>query len=136
MKFPLLYITVCLLLLASCKTVPITGRKQLNMVPDFMIRELAFSQYDSVVKNSPALSPEDARAQIVYRVGNRIKKAVETYLSENHLTKELKNFKWEFNTIREDVVNAWCMPGGKVVVYTGLLPVAETEEGLAICLLP
>lgn len=116
----------------SCKTVPITGRKQLNMVPDFMIRELAFSQYDSVVKNSPTLAPEDPRAQIVDRVGHRIQKAVETYLKENNLNKEIKKFQWEFNTIRDEMVNAWCMPGGKVVVYTGLLPVAETEDGLAV----
>lgn len=126
------YGILLLLVIISCKTVPITGRKQLNMVPDFMIRELAFSQYDSVVKNSPTLSPEDSRAQIVGRVGHRIQTAVETYLNENNLSKETKNFKWEFNTIRDEVVNAWCMPGGKVVVYTGLLPVAETEEGLAV----
>jgi len=102
------------------------------MVPDFMIRELAFSQYDSVVKNSPTLSPEDPRAQIVDRVGRRIQKAVENYLMENNLNKEIKKFQWEFNTIRDEMVNAWCMPGGKVVVYTGLLPVAETENGLAV----
>jgi predicted Zn-dependent protease len=126
------YVIPFLMVIISCKTVPITGRKQLNMVPDFMIRELAFTEYDSVVKNSPTLSLEDPRAQIVTRVGNRIKTAVEIYLSENHLSKEIKNFKWEFNTIRKDVINAWCMPGGKVVVYTGLLPLAETEECLAI----
>lgn len=132
MKRILMLLAVCLFILVSCKTVPITGRKQLNMVPDFMIRELAFSQYDSVVKNSPTLSLEDPRAQIVDRVGHRIQIAVETYLSENNLSKETKNFKWEFNTIRDEMINAWCMPGGKVVVYTGLLPVAETEEGLAV----
>lgn len=124
--------TGCLCILISCKTVPITGRKQLNMVPDFMIRELSFSQYDSFIKNSLALSPDDSRAQVVIRVGNQIQQAVEKYMKDNNLTKEIKNFKWEYNTIVDSVINAWCMPGGKVVVYTGLLPVAETEEGLAV----
>lgn len=120
------------LLLVSCKTVPVTGRKQLNLVPDFMIKEMAFTQYDSVVKASPTLSQYDARAQLVTRVGNRIQQAVERYMLENNMSKDLKNFKWEFNTINENIINAWCMPGGKVVVYTGLLPVTQTEEGLAV----
>lgn len=132
MKSLLLLAINSFLLLAACRTVPITGRKQLNLVPDFLIRELAFSEYDSVVKNSPTLTLEDPRAQIVARVGNRIQKAVETYLMEHNLNKEIKKFQWEFHTIKDEIINAWCMPGGKVVVYTGLLPVAETEEGLAI----
>ncbi|HQW43817.1 MAG TPA: M48 family metallopeptidase [Chitinophagaceae bacterium] len=116
----------------SCKTVPVTGRTQLNLVPDFMIKEMAFTQYDSVVKASPTLSQFDTRAQMVTRVGNRIQTAVENYMQQNNMQKELKNFKWEFNTINENIVNAWCMPGGKVVVYTGLLPITQSEEGLAV----
>jgi predicted Zn-dependent protease len=116
----------------SCKTVPVTGRKQLNLVPDFMIREMAFTQYDSVVKASPTLTQYDNRAQMVTRVGSRIQQAVEAYMTQNNINKDLKNFKWEFNTIQENIINAWCMPGGKVVVYTGLLPVTQTEEGLAV----
>jgi predicted Zn-dependent protease len=116
----------------SCKTVPVTGRKQINLVPDFMIREMAFSQYDSVVRKSPTLSQNDARAQMVLKVGNRIKQAVELYMTQNKMEKDLQKFQWEFNTIQEDIINAWCMPGGKVVVYTGLLPVSQTEEGLAV----
>ena len=116
----------------SCKTVPVTGRTQLNLVPDFMIKEMAFTQYDSVVKASPTLSQFDTGAQMVTRVGNRIQTAVENYMQQNNMQKELKNFKWEFNTINENIVNAWCMPGGKVVVYTGLLPITQSEEGLAV----
>jgi predicted Zn-dependent protease len=119
-------------LFVACKTVPVTGRKQLNLVPDFMIREMAFTQYDSVVKASPTLSQYDARAQMVARVGYRIQQAIESYMLQNNMSKDLKNFKWEFNTINENIVNAWCMPGGKVVVYTGLLPLTQTEEGLAV----
>jgi predicted Zn-dependent protease len=115
-----------------CKTVPLTGRKQLNLVPDYMIKELAFSQYDSFVKASRTLPASNESAQMVIRVGTRIQKAVETYMHENGLGKDLKNFKWEYNTVEDSTINAWCMPGGKVVVYTGLLPVAQTEEGLAV----
>lgn len=127
-------ITLCIAAttITACKTVPVTGRKQLNLVPDFMIKELAFSQYDSVVKVSNTLSQFDERAAMVTRVGTRIQTAVETYMKQNNMSKYLKNFKWEFNTIQEEIVNAWCMPGGKVVVYTGLLPVSQTEEGLAV----
>jgi predicted Zn-dependent protease len=135
MKIHRSYLLFALLLtgfLNSCKTVPVTGRKQLNLVPDFMIKELAFTQYDSVVKASPTLSQYDARAQQVTQTGTRIQRAVETYMQQNNMSKDLKSFKWEFNTINEDIINAWCMPGGKVVVYTGLLPYSQTEEGLAV----
>lgn len=123
---------LALVILQSCKTVPVTGRKQLNLVPNSMIQAMAFSQYDSVVKASPTLSQYDTRAQMVSKVGSRIQQAVETYMQQNNMSKDLKNFKWEYNTIEENIVNAWCMPGGKVVVYTGLLPVSQTEEGLAV----
>ena len=118
--------------LASCKTVPVTGRKQLNLVPDFLIREMAFTQYDSVVRYSPTLPQTDTRAAMVNRVGQRIRQAVEAYMLQNNMSKELKSFQWEFNTIQENIVNAWCMPGGKVVVYTGLLPVTQNETALAV----
>lgn len=121
-----------ILLNTSCKTIPVTGRKQLNLVPDFLIRELAFTQYDSVVRNSPTLTLYDERAAMVHRVGTRIQQAVETYLTQNNMTRELKSFKWEFNTIQENIANAWCMPGGKVVVYTGLLPITQNETALAV----
>lgn len=123
---------IALLIVASaCKTVPVTGRKQLSLVPDFMIKELAFSQYDSIVKVSRTLSATDQRAQMVTRIGTRIQHSVETYLQQLNMHKELKSFDWAFNTIDENIVNAWCMPGGKVVVYTGLLPVTQNETALA-----
>jgi predicted Zn-dependent protease len=116
----------------ACKTVPVTGRKQLNLVPNSMIQALAFSEYDSVVKASPTLMQTDDRAQMVTRVGSRIQLAVETYLQQNNMSKEVRNFKWEFNTVNQNIVNAWCMPGGKVVVYTGLLPITQNETALAV----
>lgn len=128
----LFLLTTAVFTISSCKKVPVTGRKQLNLVPDFMIKELAFTQNDSVVKASPTLTQYDARAQQVTKVGSRIQQAVEAYMSQNNMGKDLKNFKWAFNTINEDIINAWCMPGGKVVVYTGLLPYSQTEAGLAV----
>ncbi|GAB2826350.1 M48 family metallopeptidase [Ferruginibacter profundus] len=116
----------------ACKTVPVTGRKQLNLVPNAMIQAMAFSQYDSVVKISNTLSQYDTRAQMVTRVGSKIQKAVEAYMQQNNMSKEIKSFKWEYNTINEETINAWCMPGGKVVVYTGLLPVTQNETALAV----
>ena len=116
----------------ACKTVPVTGRKQLNLVPNSMIQALAFSQYDSVVKASPTLPQYDERSQMVTRVGTKIQQAVETYMQQGNMSRDLRNFKWEFNTINENIVNAWCMPGGKVVVYTGLLPVTQNETALAV----
>lgn len=126
------YALAALVLTISCKTVPLTGRKQLNMVPNSIITTLSFTAYDSLVKISPVLSQNDERAQMVTRAGTKIQQAVESYMQQNNMSKELKNFKWEFNTINEDIINAWCMPGGKVVVYSGLLPVSQTEEGLAV----
>jgi predicted Zn-dependent protease len=125
-------LSIVVMMIAACKTVPVTGRKQLNLVPNSMIQAMAFSEYDSVVKVSHTLTQYDERAQMVTRVGSRIQAAVESYLLKNNMSKEIKNFKWEYNTIQEDIVNAWCMPGGKVVVYTGLLPVTQNETALAV----
>lgn len=69
---------------------------------------------------------------MVTRVGTKIQQAVESYMQQNNMGKELKNFKWEYNTISDNTVNAWCMPGGKVVVYTGLLPITQNENALAV----
>ena len=134
MKYSWLVYSLAALVLtiSSCKTVPVTGRKQLNLVPNSLITTMSFSAYDSVVKASPTLLQNDERAQMVTRAGTKIQQAVETYMQQNNMSKELKNFKWEFNTINENIVNAWCMPGGKVVVYTGLLPVTQNETALAV----
>lgn len=131
-RIPLLSLLLGGMLWSACKTVPVTGRKQLNLVPDFLIREMAFTAYDSVIRYSPTLSQDQNQAAMVTRVGSRIQKAVETYMQEQQLGKDLKSFRWEFNTIEDNNVNAWCMPGGKVVVYTGLLPIAQSEAGLAV----
>lgn len=130
LKFNWLF--VALLLIMGCKTVPITGRKQLNLVPDVLIREIAFSQYDEVLRQSKTLSQDDELAKLVTKVGTKIQLAVETYMNANNMQKDVKKMKWAFNTVDENIANAWCMPGGKVVVYSGLLPIAQSETGLAV----
>lgn len=120
-----------ILLISSCSQVAITGRKQFNLVPDSVMNSLSFQSYGEVLSQSK-LSSDARQTQMVKRVGAGIQKAVEKYCNENNLSDRLEGYKWEFNLIEDPSVNAWCMPGGKVVVYTGLLPVAGNEAGLAV----
>lgn len=114
-----------------CSTVPITGRSQLNLIPASEINALSFQQYDEFLKNNK-LSTDAEKSAMVKRVGVNIQRAVETYFAQNNLSRELQGYAWDFNLVESPEVNAWCMPGGKVVVYTGLLPVAQDETGLAV----
>lgn len=119
-------------LLAACATVPLTGRTQLNLVSDSQLMQMSLTNYDKILKESK-LSRNQKQTAMVRRVGGRIARAAEEFLRENGLEAEIKNYQWEFNLIEDDkMVNAWCMPGGKVAVYTGLLPVAQNETGLAV----
>lgn len=117
--------------LLSCSTVPITGRQQLNLVPDSEIMALSYQQYGEFIKGS-RLSQNQTQEAMVKRVGGNIQKAVETYFAQNKLSGELSGFAWEYNLIDSSEVNAFCMPGGKVVVFTGILPATKTEAGLAV----
>ncbi len=115
----------------SCQTVPITGREQLSLIPAGTILPMSFNEYrDFLAKHRVVVQGE--QAEMVKRVGLRIEHAVERYFSEHGLASRLKDYRWEFNLVDDKEVNAWCMPGGKVVVYTGILPVARDENGLAV----
>ncbi|MEJ5262333.1 MAG: M48 family metallopeptidase [Ignavibacterium sp.] len=114
-----------------CSTVPITGRKQLTLIPASEINALSFQQYDEFLKQNKLSSDKEA-VSMVKRVGVNIQKAVETYFAQNNLSDQLKGYQWEFNLVESEEVNAWCMPGGKVVVYTGILPLTKDETGLAV----
>ena len=118
-------------LFISCSTVPLTGRSQLNMIPSSEMLAMSFQQYDQFLKENK-LSTNQAEVDMVKRVGVNIQQAVEQYLSDHNLTSRLNGYKWDFNLIEDEQVNAWCMPGGKVVVYTGILPVTIDEAGLAV----
>jgi predicted Zn-dependent protease len=120
-----------LLCQSSCTQVAITGRKQLNIVPDSMMNSMALQSYNEFI-SANKLSNNAGQTRMVKDVGARIQKAVEKYCAENNLSSRIQNYQWEFNLVEDPNVNAWCMPGGKVVVYTGLLPVAQNEAGLAV----
>jgi predicted Zn-dependent protease len=118
-------------LLLSCSTVPVTGRRQLNLVPTSSLNSMSFQQYSEFI-SSHKLSDDVEATQMVRRVGNRIKEAAERYLTQQGAAGALKGYSWEFNLVEDSLINAWCMPGGKVVVYTGILPVTQDETGLAV----
>ncbi len=124
------------LLTAACgttNTVPITGRKTRLLVDDAQILSLSTQQYQDYMK-SAKLSTNATNTILVKRVGQRLSTAVENFLKNNGYAQELQNFQWEFNLVNSNEVNAFCMPGGKIVVYEGLLPVTQDETGLAIVL--
>lgn len=117
--------------LVACSTVPITGRRQLDLIPQSTMLSMSFEQYAVFLKENPVSKDPEATA-MVQRVGKRIQKAVETYFAEKKLASQLEGYAWEFHLVESDEVNAWCMPGGKVVVYTGILPYTQDENGLAV----
>jgi predicted Zn-dependent protease len=117
--------------LAGCSEVEITGRRQLTLVPDSMINSMSSQSYGEFLAQHK-LSADVEKTQMVKRTGTRIQKAIEQYCAQKCIENRLAGYQWEFNLIEDPNVNAWCMPGGKVVVYTGLLPVAKTETGLAV----
>ncbi len=133
MKF--IYITFVLALgfTLGCQTNPVTGRKSLGLVSSSEMQSMSYTEYSSFL-SSHKLSSNTEQTAMVKRVGSKIQKAVETYLTQNGKSSQLSGFKWEFNLVEDPAVNAWCMPGGKVVVYTGIMPVVESEAGLAVVL--
>jgi len=132
MKKILLSITVLSLLLLDCSKNAVTGKRALTLLPESQMMNMSFTEYDKFLAEHPPLPDNDERVLLVRRCGIRIQKAVEQYYADKKATKDLEGFKWTFNVVDENTVNAWCMPGGKVVVYTGLLPVTLTEQGLAV----
>lgn len=121
-----------LFLAVSCATVPFTERSTLHLVSDQEMVALSLTEYDKIVRQS-RLSNDPAKVKMVRTVGARIARATEELLRERGQASDVQNYKWEFNLIQDDkTVNAWCMPGGKVAVYTGILPVAKDETGLAV----
>ena len=131
MKKYLLFSLAIYGLILSCQTVPITGRQQLNIVPSDTVMGMSFQEYNTFLKKHKVIT-NTKESHLVNRVGERIESAVERYFSEHNMSDRLRGYKWEFNLVEDDAINAWCMPGGKVVVYTGILPLAKGEEGLAV----
>jgi len=119
-----------IMFMISCSTVPITGRKQLNLVNDAQILPMAFEQYEGFLKQNKLSSNAEMTNQ-VRTVGKRISGAVDRYMRANGMTANADAYRWEFNLVEDNTVNAWAMPGGKTVFYTGIMPIAKNEDGVA-----
>lgn len=126
----LLSLTALFLLMACSKTV-FTGRKTLNLIPIATLNQMSFTEYRSFLSQNKAVS-SGKDVELVRRVGNDLKAAVDVYYRSKKMEKDLKDFSWEFNVVDDPTVNAFCMPGGKVVVYTGILKVTQNEDALAV----
>lgn len=117
-------------LFAGCSRAPITGRKQLILIPNSEVLSLGASNYKEVI-NTSKLSANAEQSSMVKKVGNNIQVAVQSYMQQNNMSDRLNGYQWEFNLIEDKTVNAWCMPGGKVAFYTGIMPVCNGEAGVA-----
>ena len=134
----LLLLLSTVVLLTSCPRNAVTDRKQLTLFSESSLQSMALTEYKTFLTQNPAISETTNKdAEMVRRVGSRIAKAITEYYTQKgkpNVVKELAAYKWEFNLVNNKEVNAWCMPGGKVVVYTGLLPITQNEAALAIVL--
>jgi len=131
MKTNWIKILAFVLVLTACSKVPITNRKQMNLIPESELVSMSLAEYNTFLKQNPPVS-SSSDASMVKNVGARIQSAVTQFMNQNKMGSRISGYKWEFNLVNSQEVNAWCMPGGKVVVYSGLLPVTQDETSLAI----
>lgn len=135
-KVKVLLLAIVAAIMTGCGTtgtVPITGRKQNLLVSDEQVLSLSNQQYQEYMKSARP-SVNAANTAMVKRVGQKLAQAVVSYLQNNGMAGDVSQYQWEFNLVQDQNVNAFCMPGGKIVVYEGLLPVTQTEGALAIVL--
>lgn len=117
----------------ACTTNPLTKKSQLTLLPESELQAMGTQQYQQFLSTNRVVSSSNNRdAAMVKRVGQRVASAVEEYYRQNGISDKLRGFRWEYNLVDDKAVNAWCMPGGKIVVYTGLLPVTQNEAALAV----
>ncbi|MBL7936807.1 MAG: M48 family metallopeptidase [Bacteroidia bacterium] len=132
MKKIIITAAVLATIIIACQKNAITGRRSISLIPESDMIGMSLTEYDKFLSEHKPLAATDKRTIMVKTVGSKIQKSVEKYYADKGLSSSLNGFKWEFNVVDENVVNAWCMPGGKVVVYTGLLPVTQDEASLAV----
>ncbi|MBI9042501.1 M48 family metallopeptidase [Lutibacter sp.] len=123
-------LSLVFLFIVSCSTVPITGRKRINFVTDAEVLPASFAQYEGFLKENKISTDKKQTAEI-QTVGLNISKAVDKFMRANGMVAEADSYRWEFNLIDDPTINAWCMPGGKVVFYTGILPMCANTDGIA-----
>jgi len=123
---------IAALFIAGCATVPLTGRRQLSMVSHTEMAALGTDSYQQFLEQSD-LSEDAREKKMVTDVGARIAASAESFMREQGLENQLSQYQWEFNLVEADtMVNAFCLPGGKIGIYSGILPVAQSEAGLAV----
>lgn len=132
MKKIILSAAVVAAIVVACQKNAITGRRSLDLMPESEMISMSLTEYDKFLAEHKPLPDSDKRTVMVRTVGTKIQHAVEKYYADKGLSSSLSGFQWTFNVVDEATVNAWCMPGGKVVVYTGLLPVTQDEASLAV----
>jgi predicted Zn-dependent protease len=131
MKSKINKILFLLVFVVACAKVPITQRKQMNLLPESQLVSMSLSNYRDFLHQHPPVT-SGSEVDMVKRVGSKIQSAVTQYMNKNGYAQRIEGYKWEFNLVNSPEVNAWCMPGGKVMVYSGLLPVTQDEGSLAI----
>ena len=131
MKIKLIAVIGLSTLIMACSTVPLTGRRQANLVSDTEMQQMAATSYKELLSDPSTKVVNNSQSRMVKSVGAKIQSAVTRFMNENGYADQIAGFNWEFNLIESPEVNAWCMPGGKVAVYTGILPVTQDEAGLA-----
>lgn len=127
----LMLILVVFLAIGACKTNPFTGKSTLNFYPNSQVFPMAFAEYDQFLESNKVVTGT-SEAQMITKVGQRIASAAERWLDANGHPGYLNGYKWEYNLVKDETVNAWCMPGGKIVFYTGILPITQNETGVAV----
>lgn len=133
MKKKIITLAALALTLAACSTNPFTGKSNLSLVSNSQLFPTAFTQYDTFLKENKVITGTK-EAALVTTVGQKIKAAAEKYLASIGQSTYLNGYEWEYHLVQSDEVNAWCMPGGKIVVYSGILPITKDEAGLATVL--
>jgi len=132
MKYKVVLPMIGVVLLVGCATVPITGRKQMNLANEGEMMAMANTEYGKFLVENQPLSPNDPNTIKVRTIGEKLAAAATKFLNDNNAGDRVANYDWQFNVVNDPAVNAWCMPGGKVVVYTGILPVTNDDAGLAV----
>lgn len=128
----LMRIVLAALCITGCTKNIVTGKSQLSLIPERELQEMSLVQYRAFIAQSNVVKTPDKNAVLVQEVGKKISDAVGRYFNLNNISNALDGYQWEYNLVKDSAVNAWCMPGGKIVVYTGILPVTINPSALAV----
>ncbi|HLG03673.1 MAG TPA: M48 family metallopeptidase [Bacteroidia bacterium] len=126
------FITFLVIISWSCQRVPITGRRQFAFVPESELHAMSVTEYNKFLSTHVVLGTTDSNALMIKRTGTKISEGITTYMKTHGQAKRVAGYNWQFNLVQDNTVNAWCMPGGKVVFYTGILPLTQDENGVSV----